>query len=382
MSRASRPVRVGIDATPLLGVRTGVGHVTASLLDALARRTDAAVVAYAITWRGRHHLRELLAPGTTAATRPFPARLTRVLWPRWPIPRIERWTGPVDVVHATNFVAPPARAPVVVTVHDLTFLHNPELCTADARSYQRLLEVALRRGATIHAFSDHVADELRSAFALPHDRVVRIYPGLAQAAGGDPSRGHAIAGSTRYVLTLGTIEPRKNLPRLVQAFDILAAEDHDIALVLAGPDGWGIDELADALASARHRARVVRIGYVDDASRSDLLAGATALAYPSLNEGFGHPPLEAMAAGTPVVASRAGSLPEVLGDAAVFADPFDVEELAHALAAVSRNATLRSQLAARGARRVQRYSWDTAAREVTALYRRLAGEAATEPSVS
>ena len=368
-------LRVALDATSLLGPRTGVGQVTAGLLEALASRGDLDLRAYAITWRGRHELDDAVPAGVTAATKPFPARGTRVLWPRVPVPRIEHWTGDVDVVHATAFVAPPAHAPVLLTIHDLTYLRFPEMCTDDTRSYARLVRVALERGVTVHTYSDFVADEVREHYGLPSERVVRVYPGLATITGGDPRRGHEIAGSPRYVLALSTIEPRKNLPMLVRAFDVVAADDADLRLVVAGPPGWGIDAFDEAVRAARHAASIHRLGYVDAAARRDLLAGATVLAYPSIYEGFGHPPLEAMQCDVPVVASSAGPLPEVLGDAALLPDPTDVDSIADALRRALTDDELRGQLIARGRERVARYDWERTTREMTALYERLAARA-------
>ena len=153
--------------------------MTAELLRTLATRPDIAPVAYAVTWRGRAELRRALPRGVDSATALFPARLTRELWPRIPFPRVEWWTGRVDVVHGTNFVGPPARAPVIVTVHDLTFARFPELCTADALQYPRLIERAIDRGATIHVVSDFVGDEVRAEFGLPERAWCASTPGSA-----------------------------------------------------------------------------------------------------------------------------------------------------------------------------------------------------------
>jgi glycosyltransferase involved in cell wall biosynthesis len=367
----STKLRIAFDATSLLGARTGVGEVTLHLLRSLAERDDLDLAAYAITWRGREELERLAPAGVRCATRAFPARATRVLWPRVTKPAIERWTGPVDLVHATSFVAPPAAAPVLLTIHDLTFVRFPEMCTSDTLSYARLIRVALERGATVHTYSDFVADEVRATFDLPAERVVRVYPGLAPTAGGDPVRGRRLAGGERYVLALATIEPRKNLPTLVRAFDAVADGDAEARLVIAGPDGWGVASFDAACAAARHRGRVHRLGYVDDRDRRDLLAGAALLAYPSIYEGFGHPPLEAMGAGVPVVASSGGALPEVLGDAALLPDPFDVDAVADALARALSDDDLRARLRELGAERAARYTWPQATEELAQLYRLL-----------
>ena len=182
---AAVPLRVAVDATSLLGVRTGVSRVTSGLLHELARRPEVSVSAYAVTWRGRERLETAVPRSVRAAPRPFPARLTRWSWPRLRWPSIEGWTGPVDVVHATNYVAPPAHVPVLVSLHDLSFIRFPELCTGDAVRYPQLVQVAIDRGAVIHTDSAFVAAEVRDHYGLPEERVVHVAPGIDQAPGGD-----------------------------------------------------------------------------------------------------------------------------------------------------------------------------------------------------
>ena len=365
-------LRVAIDGTSLIGMRTGIGHVTAHLVESLAPRDDLELSVYAITLRGRHDLDQRLPGGVRAATTPIPARLVRELWTRGAWPRIETWTGPIDVVHATNYVAPPTRAATVLSVHDLTFVRFPELCTKDTLRYDSLVRAAIERGATVHTGSDFVASEIAEVFRLAPERIVRIYTGLSETAGGDAAAGRVRARADRYVLALGQIEPRKNLPMLVRAFDEVAGGDPGLALVVAGPDGWDLERFEAAVAAARHGDRVHRLGYVSDADPRDLLTGCTVFAYPSVYEGFGHPPLEAMQAGVPVVAARAGSLPEVLGDAALLADPHDVDELAAALTRVLTDESLRAALVERGHRQTARYQWSVAADQFAALYARVA----------
>jgi glycosyltransferase involved in cell wall biosynthesis len=364
-------LRLAVDGTPLLGHATGVGEVAHGVLDSLSGRSGVELVAYALTFRGRRELADRIPSGVQAATRPIPARLVRAMWLRTDVPHVERWTGPVDVVHAT-FVGPPARSPVVVTIHDIGFIRFPELCTADTLQYGRLIRRALDRGAFVHVTSKFVGGEVREAFGIDEQRVAHIPLGVRPSSDGNPERGRALAGATRYVLALGTVEPRKNLPVLVRAFDKAASADPLLHVVVAGADGWGADEFQQAWAVAQHGDRVVRLGYVSDAQRRDLLAGAHLVAYPSRYEGFGLVPLEAMAAGIPVVASRAGALPEVLGDAAVLVDPDDTGGLAAALEQVTADETLRSELVRRGREWVTRYSWARAGDQFLELYRSLA----------
>jgi glycosyltransferase involved in cell wall biosynthesis len=370
---SARPaLRVALDGTPFLGNRTGVGEVVAGLGAELATRAELELTAYALTWCGRAALADVVPEGMRTATAPVPARFIRASWMRTDHPRIERWTGPVDVVHATNYVPPPSRAPVIVSVYDLGFVRFPELCTADALQYPTLLRRGFARGAVAHTTSDFVAGEVRAEFGLPADRVVRVYPGVPPIIGGDAAMGRQVAGAARYVLAVGTVEPRKNYPMLVDAFDRVAALDPEVHLVVAGQDGWGTEAFTAACARAAHRTRIHQLGYVSASARRDLLAGATVLAYPSRYEGFGFPPLEAMAGGVPVVATRAGAIPEVTGDAALLVDPDDPDDLAAGLARLLDDDELRATLVARGRARVDRFSWSTAGDEFLALYRALA----------
>jgi glycosyltransferase involved in cell wall biosynthesis len=346
--------------------------VAGAILDGLRHRDDVTPVAYAITWRGRRALAAAVG-GAPSRARPLPAGVVHELWRRGsPEPRAERWTGPVDVVHALNYAAPPARAPVVVMVHDLSFLRFPELCTPATLRYGPLLRRALARGATVHAPSEFVAAEVRAELGVDAARVVAIPSGIPEVRDGDAARGARMAGGARYALAIGTIEPRKNLPALVRAFTGVAATDPEVRLVVAGPDGWDQDAFTTAVAASPARDRVVRLPYVREEARRDLLAGASLFVYPSLYEGFGFPPLEAMRAGVAVVASDAGSLPEVLGDAAVLVDPHDEDALAGAMVRVLTEDARRADLVRRGRARAARYSWDTTIDRVVELYRRLA----------
>jgi len=340
------------------------------VVEHLAARPEVALVAYALTRDRRRATAMALPPGVALRITGVPALALFAAWRRGPAPRAERWTGPVDVVHGTNFVVPPARAATVVTVHDVAFAREPELVTPASRRFTGLLRAAIRRGAFVHVFSEAVGDEVVTLLDCPAERVVCIRPGVAATGGGDPVRGRARAGAEAYVLALGTVEPRKNLPRLVAAFDRVAAHDPALRLVVAGPDGWGTDAFGAAVGAAAHGDRVVRLGYVTDADRRDLLAGARVLAYPSLDEGFGHPPLEAMGAGTPVVAARAGALPEVLGTAALLPDPRSVDAIADALRAALTDDDVRARLVAAGHERARHYSWSRTADELVALYQR------------
>lgn len=366
-----------LDVTSLIGPRTGVGALTGHLVEGLAARSDIAVRAFAVTWRGRGALAHDLPSGVTLADRPMAARPLRRAWLRGDRPAIEGWTGPVDVVHGPNFVVPPARrAARVVTVHDLTAWRYPQLVDRYSAAYPELVARAVAGGAWVHAPSRFVAGELADMLGLDPARVVAVANGAPDLGPDEPGRdaatGRQRAGAERYVLAVGTVEPRKDLPGLVAAFDQIAGDDLDVRLVLAGPDGWGVDALEEACAKARHQDRILRLGWVDDDERAALMRGATIVAYPSVYEGFGLVPLEAMAAGVPVVSTRAGAIPEVVGTAAELVEVGDVDALAGAIAALLADEGRRAELVAAGHKRRARFRWETTVDDIAALYRRAA----------
>jgi glycosyltransferase involved in cell wall biosynthesis len=361
-------VTVAIDATPLLGRPTGVGVAVRGLLSALGGR-DLDVVGYGQTGTGWRRLATLLGPEVRPSRAPMPAAIVQRCWAHLDGPAVQWWTGPVDVVHGTNFVVPPARrAARLVTVHDLTPVRFPELATPASLRYPDLVRAALRGGAEVHTPSRFVAEEVRSYFHLAADRVHVVGWGVGAAPGPPPPAGPG--GGRPYILGLGTIEPRKDFPLLVRAFDRLAEAHADVGLCIAGPDGWGSEALEEAIASSPHAARIRRLGWVGDPR--PLIAGAAVFAYPSVYEGFGFPPLEAMALGVPVVATAAGAVPEVVGDGAELTAVGDVDGLAGALTRVIDDDGHRRRLVAAGADRVARFTWEAAGTRMAALYRRLA----------
>jgi glycosyltransferase involved in cell wall biosynthesis len=368
-----------------LGVPTGVGVFCREAMGALVSSGDVDVAAFAISWRRRHLLENLAPRGVRVVRRAMPARPLHLAWRHLEQPPIEWFVGRIDVVHGTNFVVPPARSAArVVTVHDLTTVRFPEMCDAPTLRFPALIRRAVTQGAWVHTPSQYVADEVVAVLGVDRERVRAVHHGAPKVKvpanvagpGGRHSSEHVPGGlpdgTTRYVLAVGTAEPRKDLPGLVKAFDSIAGRLPDVALVLAGPPGWGSESLDKAVEGASARSRIVMTGYVP--TLDDVLGGAAVLAYPSLYEGFGLPTLEAMAAGVPVVTTTAGALPEVVGDAAVLVDAGDTEALAGGLELVLTDETERCSLIERGRLRASQFTWEKCANGLERLYRDAVGK--------
>ena len=379
-------LRVAVDATPLLGTRTGVGVFCECALAGLARRQELELAAFAVSWRRRGGIRPHLPDGVRAVDRAMPARPLHRAWSIGAFPAVEWFTGDQDVVHGTNFIVPPTRrAARVMTIHDLTPVRYPEMCDDYTRTFPRLVRRALAEGAWVHTPSRFVAAEVVELLGAVPERVVAVHHGIPPVDGASPNASpdatpDATPDQERppglpdgpYVLALGTVEPRKDLSTLVRAFDQVAAEEPDLRLVVAGPDGWGVDAFRDAVRAAAHGDRVVRTGWVGGSARAALLRNARVYAYPSLYEGFGFPPLEAMLAGVPVVTTDAGALPEVVGDAAVLVTPGDADALAAAMRILVTDEQARTDAIGRGRQHVTAFSWDAAAEGLSGLYEKAA----------
>lgn len=362
------PIRAAVDATPLLGARTGVGVFTHALLRGLGRHPDVGVTAFPVSIAGRSRLRDLVPDGVSVRTPPLPARALHRRWQHHGSPRIDRLVGRPDLVHGPNFVVPPARAARVATVHDLTTVRFPELCHADTLRFPAMVRRAAAEGAWIHTVSDAVRAEVITELHLDSERVVSVPNGFDPPVG-DVASGRRLAGVEHYVLAVGTVEPRKDLPSLVTAVDRLADEHPDLVVVHAGGDGWQVERLEAALGAMAHPDRFRRLGHVAHDQLGHLYAGARVFAYPSVYEGFGIPVLEAMACDVPVVTTDVPAIREVAGDAAAIVPVGDVDALADAIATAWADETWRFAAVERGRARAARFSWEACVEGIVELYR-------------
>jgi glycosyltransferase involved in cell wall biosynthesis len=353
-------MRVAVDGGPLLDPPTGVGRYVRELIGALESQ-GLDVVRFAVALRGH--------PDEPLERLRLPARLVQASWRRFNRPVIESLVGEVDVVHATNFVLPAlGRTPGALTIHDLSFLWSDTFPGGERLRY--LVPWSLKRASLVLTPTRAIADELLEYFAFDEDRVAVTHEGVAPHFFGAGRLSDLALGRMGipgpFVMALGTIEPRKNLPRLLEAWNIVRAQLEGWRLVIAGPQGWGTE--------LPQTEGVVLLGRVAEETLPGLLAAAEIFCYPSLYEGFGLPPLEAMAAGTPALVGAYPAAHEVLGDAAVLVDSLSTDALAEALRLLARDADTRKRLAMKGKARALTFTWEQTGRQTVAAYRRIAAD--------
>jgi glycosyltransferase involved in cell wall biosynthesis len=376
---------IGIDYTAAAWQGAGIGRYTRELVRATvaADQANRYVLFFAARGLDRQSpyvaaLRALCARHPNVVARPIglsPRQLT-ILWQRTRLPlRAEVFAGRLDLLHSPDFVLPPTRARTLLTVHDLSFLVLPECHVPSARDYlRRALPRSLRRADAVIADSVSTRDDLIRLLKVDPARISVIYSGADASFQPLPIANPAAARArlklpAHYLLHVGTLEPRKNLPRLIAALASLGR--HDLKLLLVGRRGWLYDEIFQAIEQYGLHEHVRFADFVRDDELPVLYNLAEAFVYPSLYEGFGLPPLEAMRCGTPVVASHTSSLPEVVGDAAVLVDPLSVTSIATGVARVLDDAALRAQLRVAGPQQARRFSWGRAATQLLRCYARL-----------
>lgn len=349
-------MRILIDYRPALRERTGVGEYVHEMARALARRPNTDVVAFSSSWKDRVVAREV-SPAAVIDRR-VPVRVLNFAWHWLSWPPVESLgAGRIDVAHAAHPLLLPSRAAArAVTIHDLAFLRHPEWTAREIRrDYPRLARDHARRADLVVVSSSFAGRAVIETFDLDPDRVV-VCP-----AGAPRWSRRTVTPRPGYVLFLGTLEPRKNIGGLLDAYERLLGRHPDAPeLRLAGRRTPAAVPWLDRIARAPLAGRVTHVGYVQTEARRALYDGARLLVLPSFEEGFGLPALEAMTAGVPVVASRRGALPELLGDAGLLVDP-DPDQLAGAIERVLDDDTQASRMADRGAAQAARFDWDRSA---------------------
>ena len=367
-------MRILLDYRPALKERTGVGEYIHELAAALARRLKDPdrLVLFTSSWADRPAADVASGwPRTDVIDRRWPVRPLTYTWNRLAWPPIEWLAGPADIVHSpAPLLIPSRRARQVITVHDLDFLTHPERTSKEMqRDYPALVRDHSVRAALVVVNSEDTAGAVRRELGVSNERVVLCRPGVpgwigTPAAGTAPTNG--------YVLFVGTLEPRKNLGALLDAWERLVGGGSTlprlrvVGSVRPGGEGW-----VQRLSRPPLAGQVDYVGYVGAGDRRALYEGARLLVLPSFHEGFGLPVLEAMAMGVPVITSDRGALPEVTGDAGVMVGAEDVAGLAAAIGAVLSDRHRAEEMSRRGVARAATFTWDAAADALYSAYRRL-----------
>jgi glycosyltransferase involved in cell wall biosynthesis len=373
-------LRIGIDVTSAVRQGGGIGRYTRELLRALALADPESQYRLFFTSRRQPHALPPLGGNFRVRHIPLDDIWFVRLWHRAGVPMPVEWlSGAVDLFHSPDFVLPPTlpRTRTLLTVHDLSFVRDPESAPAVLRDYLNVVVPrSVRRADHVFTDSEATRQDLAELYRTPPEKMSVLYCGISEAFQPvmDAARLEAVRaryglGGWPFILAVGTLQPRKNYTRLIQAFAQIARGD--LRLVIAGGRGWLFDAVFAEVERLRLKERVLFPGFIDDADLPALYSAAGVLAYPSIYEGFGLPMLEAMACGTPVVASTASCLPEVAGEAALLAPPTDVDALAGALQRAVQDDALRGDLIAKGFQRARQFGWDASARQLAATYRRL-----------
>ncbi len=371
-------MHITLDVSPAINGKAGLGRYARSLAAALAAERPGCVSLFAnFTGSARipGELAGLPLSRVQAGYKPWRmavwlAQLTGI--------GLNHWVGSTDLLHATEHLLVPVRgAPSVLTVHDLIYKLFPQ--HHKKLNYWFLnaaMPLFVRRADHIIAVSEATRRDLIAHYGTPAEKITVVY----EAAAGhfqpqSPNRIEAMRRKyslpDRTLITVGTIEPRKNLARLVEALSILRRDDPDLRLVVVGARGWLTGSYDAALERFGQREAVIEPGWVSDEDLPAMVAGAAASVTPSLYEGFGLPVLEAMACGVPVACSATSSVGEIAGDAALKFDPENVEAIVEALRRLLGDAGLRSELREKGLRRAAEFSWQRAARETWGVYGQL-----------
>jgi glycosyltransferase involved in cell wall biosynthesis len=371
-------MRIALDAIPLVAAKTGIGHYT----DALA---------YSLASCFSDHQYVLLSPFDFAfeASNGHPKNLNKQFFPVRSVFR--KWwlfglpamlqISPVDLFHGTNYCIPVyAPCPTVVTIHDLSLFTQSHTHEQDnVTRGRRRMPMMARRASAIIAPSEWTKREIVKHLHIRPEKIRVIFEAAREGMKPLPReeclpvlKKHEIRSP--YLLYVGTIEPRKNLLTLIRAYDeLIRTTSHKPQLVLAGGRGWLFDEVFKLVEDLKLGDAVRFTGYVEDSDLPALYSAAQAMTYPSFYEGFGLPPLEAMACGAPVITSNATSLPEVIGGAGQMHDPNDVNALTKAIALIFDDAAARERFIRAGFEQAARFSWERAARETQRLYDEVIG---------
>lgn len=371
-------LRVGINGVSMLSPLTGIGQYTFNLVRAMHQMRMQPWLFYGADWRQEVRTQPLPGIGVVKSLvkrlipRPYVA--SRFLLQRTFTRGAKQHK--LQLYHEPNFMAYRFPGPAVVTVHDLSWIHYAETQpAARVRELNRMMPITMQTAAHVLVNSDFIRKEVIDHYGISEDRISTVLLGVAEEF--QPRDANQCAPTLQrygltfgqYILAVATLEPRKNLDTLIAAFAQLPeALRQKYPLVIVGMRGWGESLVSDSLRKMIARGEVRLTGYVPQEDLPVLYAGARLFVYPSLYEGFGLPPLEAMACAVPVIVSNRASLPEVVGDAGILVEPMDDGAIAQQMRNLIEDDVLHRQLAQKGLQRSQTFSWNQCAAETVEVY--------------
>lgn len=375
-------MRIALDYTAGIRQGAGIGQYVRSLVHAMLEQD--ANTQYTLLTSG-HPTDEYPFPRATnvhGRSLFIPDRYLNILWYRLHFPlKANYFTGPIDIYHGLDFTLPPLSNKIhkVVTVYDLAFLEHPETAVPSLAAYlNKVVPEAVTRAHVVAAISQATKQALITHYAVPEEKITVIPCGVAPQF--QKITDEATLEETRrkfdlrqpFILSVGTLEPRKNHLGLIKAFsEVVRQKQSNTLLAIAGGRGWMYEETLQAVKDLNLEERVRFLGRVSELELISLYSLADIFAFPSFFEGFGIPPLEAMACGTPVITSNTSSLPEAAGDAALLVDPHSISELADALLRLLEDDALCETLRQKGYQQVQRFSWANSAAKMLNVYQQL-----------
>lgn len=384
-------MRAFVDFSQIPLNRTGVGVYAENLVRELAAQLTSPDTLFVVIQKDEERIPELIRHYANVETITLPSilfrnRIVLLIFEQLLLPLLLLWKK-ANVVHSLHYTHPlVSPCPRVITVHDLTFLLYPELHTIGRRLVMPFfLKHAIRHAEAIIFDSEATRYDAERLIPTKDTNLRKVVPlgvdlnGFIIDMDTQKSALRRLSISQPFVLSVGTIEPRKNFLGVIRSFEQIADRYTDLLLVIAGKPGWHYDSIFAAISASRHKNRIIHLGFVAEPDKVALLAACELLVYPSFYEGFGLPILEAMAAGAPVITSNISSLPEVAGDAAALVDPHSIEEITTAIQTLLTNKLKRADLRRTGKLRAATFNWAITATQTQAVYKAVASNPSSRP---
>jgi len=374
-------LKVCFDAQPIVGKRTGIGKYVYGLLKAYSQMPlELDISAFYFNAKKTFKEYSLFDRNkrlTNKEIKCLPGSYSFYVWPYFPYPKVEDLIGKHDVYHCTHSIGLPIKSgKSLITVYDLTYKRFPEYIEKENKKrLDKQFDNVINNAAGIITISEFSKNEIIDVYNIPKDKVHAIHLGLDFEEENYSEKINikdVLGFSDPYILNVSTIEPRKNNLLLIKAFNFLAKSDKKLNLVLIGNKGWKCDDTLYEIECSPYRSRIHVLGYLSDTAVKTIYKNASVFVFPSIYEGFGFPPLEAMQHNTPVISSNAASLGEVLKDAAMLFDPKETSplDLSEMIAAVINSEELRNSLILKGKKVVKHYNWQRTADQTLAVYKK------------